>query len=203
MLLNYPQKQFDCCRIWLRGRYLVAYPEGGEQQEEHERDPEPPRAKPIISAPGFLALLVQLFAVFVALLRKTIRRVNHVLVLTPIEGGGVGLLVVGVGMLHTSHVGRLACLGIVRPAALPELNDERVAVGLLHVLGDKVHGVADVPAGRVFPVDGGRIADVYLFVNGADGFAADQMKAQPKDKQYAYPLDHAINNSVFVESHKA
>ena len=32
-------------------------------------------------------------------------------------------------------------------------------------------------------------------------FAADQMKAEPKDKQCAYPLDHAINNSVFVESH--
>ena len=36
-----------------------------------------------------------------------------------------------------------------------------------------------------------------------NGFAADQMKAEPKDKQCAYPLDHAINNSVFVESHKA
>ena len=34
-----------------------------------------------------------------------------------------------------------------------------------------------------------------------NGFAADQMKAEPKDKQCAYPLDHAINNSVFVESH--
>ena len=76
--------------------------------------------------------------------------------------GAVALLVVRVGLMHACHVGRLAGLGVVGAAALPELNRETRAVLDSYVVLDDMQRVADIPSDAVLIADSHGVADIHI-----------------------------------------